>query len=78
MLPRQDNFYTLTVYEKGAEIVRMYHTLLGVEGFRCASCPTAAYDLSKCYKLQPCQVNSVILHRLPLRTSVSIFLLACA
>ena len=27
------NFYTLTVYEKGAEVVRMQHTLLG-EGFR--------------------------------------------
>ena len=29
-----NNFYTLTVYEKGAEVVRMYHTLLGPEGFR--------------------------------------------
>lgn len=28
------NFYTLTVYEKGAEIVRMIHTLVGAEGFR--------------------------------------------
>jgi aminopeptidase N len=28
------NFYTLTVYEKGAEIVRMLHTLLGEELFR--------------------------------------------
>ncbi|KZN12425.1 aminopeptidase N [Marinomonas sp. TW1] len=28
------NFYTLTVYEKGAEIVRMIHTLLGAEKFR--------------------------------------------
>ncbi|MEM7690890.1 MAG: aminopeptidase N, partial [Pseudomonadota bacterium] len=28
------NFYTLTVYEKGAEVVRMYHTLLGEELFR--------------------------------------------
>ena len=28
------NFYTLTIYEKGAEVVRMLHTLLGVEGFR--------------------------------------------
>ncbi|MEO0437770.1 MAG: aminopeptidase N [Pseudomonadota bacterium] len=28
------NFYTLTVYEKGAEVVRMYHTLLGEEIFR--------------------------------------------
>jgi aminopeptidase N len=29
-----NNFYTLTVYEKGAEVVRMLHTLLGAEGFR--------------------------------------------
>jgi aminopeptidase N len=29
-----DNFYTATVYEKGAEVVRLYHTLLGPEGFR--------------------------------------------
>jgi aminopeptidase N len=29
-----NNFYTLTVYEKGAEVVRMLHTLLGPEGFR--------------------------------------------
>lgn len=28
------NFYTLTIYEKGAEIVRMIHTLLGPELFR--------------------------------------------
>jgi len=28
------NFYTLTVYEKGAEVVRMIHTLLGAETFR--------------------------------------------
>ncbi|MBM6550242.1 aminopeptidase N [Marinomonas ostreistagni] len=28
------NFYTLTIYEKGAEVVRMIHTLLGEEGFR--------------------------------------------
>ncbi len=27
------NFYTLTVYEKGAEVVRMLHTLLGHEQF---------------------------------------------
>jgi len=27
------NFYTLTVYEKGAEVVRMLHTLLGAETF---------------------------------------------
>ncbi|MBR5675980.1 MAG: aminopeptidase N, partial [Neisseriaceae bacterium] len=29
-----DNFYTLTVYEKGAEVVRLYHTLFGEQGFR--------------------------------------------
>ena len=28
------NFYTATVYNKGAEVVRMIHTLLGEEGFR--------------------------------------------
>lgn len=28
------NFYTLTVYEKGAEIVRMIHNLVGKKGFR--------------------------------------------
>ena len=29
-----NNFYTVTVYEKGAEVVRMYQTLLGREAFR--------------------------------------------
>jgi len=29
-----NNFYTPTVYNKGAEVVRMYHTLLGKDGFR--------------------------------------------
>ena len=29
-----DNFYTPTVYEKGAEIIRMYHTILGEELFQ--------------------------------------------
>ncbi|MCF7533944.1 aminopeptidase N [Pseudomonas petrae] len=28
------NFYTLTVYEKGSEVVGMIHTLLAAEGFR--------------------------------------------
>jgi aminopeptidase N len=28
------NFYTATVYQKGAEVVRMYQTLLGRDGFR--------------------------------------------
>src|SRR5215469_9670904 len=31
---RIDNFYTPTVYNKGAELVRMIHTLLGPDGFR--------------------------------------------
>lgn len=29
-----DNFYTMTVYEKGAEVIRMQQTLLGKEGFK--------------------------------------------
>ncbi|MFC1512892.1 aminopeptidase N [Thermodesulfobacteriota bacterium] len=29
-----NNFYTVTIYEKGAEVVRMLHTILGNEGFR--------------------------------------------
>ncbi|MBX7078099.1 MAG: aminopeptidase N [Nannocystaceae bacterium] len=29
-----NNFYTVTVYNKGAEVVRMMHTLLGADGFR--------------------------------------------
>ena len=29
-----DNFYTATIYEKGAEVVRMYNTLLTKKGFR--------------------------------------------
>lgn len=29
-----DNFYTATVYEKGAEIIRMYHTILGEAAFQ--------------------------------------------
>ncbi|MCW5203875.1 aminopeptidase N [Desulfobulbus sp. US4] len=29
-----NNFYTLTVYNKGAEVIRMLHTLLGPEDFR--------------------------------------------
>lgn len=29
-----NNFYSVTVYEKGAEVVRMYYTLLGHAGFR--------------------------------------------
>ncbi|NAW87724.1 aminopeptidase N [Photobacterium halotolerans] len=29
-----NNFYTLTVYEKGSEVIRMMHTLLGEAGFQ--------------------------------------------
>lgn len=29
-----NNFYTLTVYEKGSEVIRMLHTLIGVANFR--------------------------------------------
>jgi aminopeptidase N len=31
---RIDNFYTATVYNKGAEVIRMIRTLLGADGFR--------------------------------------------
>ena len=29
-----NNFYTVTIYEKGSEVVRMYQTLFGRDGFR--------------------------------------------
>ncbi len=29
-----NNFYTATVYNKGGEVIRMYQTLLGIEGFK--------------------------------------------
>ncbi len=29
-----NNFYTVTVYNKGAEVIRMIHTLLGIDNFR--------------------------------------------
>ncbi len=31
---QMNNFYTVTVYNKGAEVIRMMHTLVGVSGFR--------------------------------------------
>jgi len=31
---QMNNFYTLTVYEKGSEVIRMLHTILGKENFR--------------------------------------------
>ncbi|MDF1882559.1 aminopeptidase N [Sulfurimonas sp. SAG-AH-194-C21] len=32
-----NNFYTATIYEKGAEVIRMIHTLLGEENYRKAT-----------------------------------------
>jgi len=32
-----NNFYTATVYEKGAEVIRMVHTLLGEKNYRAAT-----------------------------------------
>lgn len=32
-----NNFYTMTIYEKGAEVIRMFHTLLGPETYRKAT-----------------------------------------
>ena len=32
-----NNFYTMTIYEKGAEIIRMFHTILGPENYRKAT-----------------------------------------
>lgn len=29
-----NNFYTATIYEKGAEVIRMIHTFVGADGFR--------------------------------------------
>ena len=34
MVIEMNNFYTLTVYEKGAEVIRMIHTLLGEANFQ--------------------------------------------
>ena len=31
---KMDNFYTKTVYRKGSEVIRLYETLLGRDGFR--------------------------------------------
>ncbi len=32
-----NNFYTVTIYEKGAEVIRMMHHLVGAQGFRKAT-----------------------------------------
>ena len=29
-----NNFYTVTIYQKGAEVIRMMHSMVGTEGFR--------------------------------------------
>jgi aminopeptidase N len=34
MVIEQNNFYTVTVYEKGAEVIRMLHTIIGEENFQ--------------------------------------------
>lgn len=34
MVIEQNNFYTVTVYEKGAEVIRMLHTVIGEENFQ--------------------------------------------
>jgi aminopeptidase N len=34
VVEEMNNFYTVTVYDKGAEVIRMQHTLLGAAGFR--------------------------------------------
>ncbi len=34
---QMNNFYTNTVYQKGAEVIRMLHTLMGADAFRQAS-----------------------------------------
>ncbi len=44
---KMDNFYTMTVYEKGSEVVRLYRTLLGEEGFRCVPCALVMTHLSR-------------------------------
>ena len=52
----QDNFYTLTVYEKGAEIVRLYNTLLGKEGFRRApACQASSLQRCLCAGCAVCE-----------------------
>lgn len=34
VVEEMNNFYTVTVYDKGAEVIRMQHTVLGEAGFR--------------------------------------------
>ena len=62
---KMDNFYTLTVYEKGAEIVRLYRTLLGKDGFRCAHL-SCCCGIASAYKLMRCKCQ--VLHFQAART----------
>lgn len=39
-----DNFYTITVYRKGAAIIRMFAALLGKDGFRYVAQPPNIHD----------------------------------
>ena len=57
---KMDNFYTLTVYEKGAEIVRLYRTLLGKDGFRFADF-SCRCGIASAYKLMGGQMPNAVL-----------------
>ena len=46
----------LTVYNKGAEVVRMYHTLLGEEGFRLHAVCSAITGLVSATAAAPCDL----------------------
>jgi len=54
-----DNFYTATVYEKGAEVIRVLKALLGADGFnkgiqlyfdRCDGSAATVEDFIKCFE----------------------------
>ena len=42
-----NNFYSATVYEKGAEVIRMQHTLLGPERSGAASISTSGATMGR-------------------------------
>jgi len=55
-----NNFYTVTIYEKGAEVIRMMHHLVGEQGFRRATdlyfdrfdgCAVTTEDFVQCMEL---------------------------
>ncbi len=48
---QMDNFYTVTVYEKGAEVVRLYATLLGKQGFRKGACLLSLFPVAPCTRV---------------------------